>query len=564
MRFILIILASSWVTGAIADPGDSVSGHWRGTDPDGGGYIDVNFSCSGTPTCTGVASGTMQDGGCLNSNPIPPETITLQGLDLSKPGTLSLAMILGNDFRDNQPNPANPIVCIYTPRGTSLTLSFGGSWSGSTGDFNGIVTTPQGTPGIVSAGNFTARLVGASPVFPMTVNQSVTPTTTNASATIQPRSQDVGVNASVYVFAHAPSNLVIGASPTKHVDGLPPIPAKPEDNAIVCVLAQVNSSGQLVAVSASTMQAYLTGVLSSQSQAVQILNNVQTSNVAGAAVYVGYGSSAAAMLSSGIYQTAISVPGGVQCTASLASAPAPESPGALTGLWWNANESGWGIHFTQREADVFAAWYTYDAAGNPKWYVAPQCVGMTGTSGTCTGSLYEVNGPTFFGASFNPSLVNVVTAGSLKLTFQDANNGSLTYTVGTQSRTVPITRQAVGVGTLTPAIDYTDLWYNASESGWGMAMAQQNANIFLAWYVYDATGKPVWYVASNCTVSGSSCSGALYSTKGPPFGPTFPPNQIQVSTAGSVIVSFIDANNAVLSYTVGSVTTFKTITRQLF
>jgi len=132
------------------------------------------------------------------------------------------------------------------------------------------------------------------------------------------------------------------------------------------------------------------------------------------------------------------------------------------------------------------------------------------------------------------------------------------------ARTVSMVRQPVGVGTTTPAVDYSDLWWNPNESGWGMAMAQQNANIFLAWYVYDATGKPVWYVASNCTVSGSSCSGALYSTKGPPFGPTFPPNQITVATAGSVIVSFIDANNAVLSYTVGNVTATKIITRQLF
>jgi hypothetical protein len=174
-----------------------------------------------------------------------------------------------------------------------------------------------------------------------------------------------------------------------------------------------------------------------------------------------------------------------------------------------------------------------------------------------------VNGPTFFGTAFNSSLVNVASAGSLRVAFTDANSGSTTYTVGSFTRTVAITRQPVGVGTVVPAVDYSDLWWNPNESGWGMAMAQQNANIFLAWYVYDASGKPVWYVASNCVVSGSSCSGALYSTTGPPFGPTFS-GPIQVTTAGSVIVSFIDANNAVLSYTVRSVTATKTITRQIF
>jgi hypothetical protein len=82
--------------------------------------------------------------------------------------------------------------------------------------------------------------------------------------------------------------------------------------------------------------------------------------------------------------------------------------------------------------------------------------------------------------------------------------------------------------------------------------------------VYDNTGKPVWYVASNCTVNGSSCAGTLYSTTGPPFGPTFNSSQVTVATAGSVIVSFIDANNAVLSYTVNGTNATKTITRQLF
>ncbi len=567
MRCLLGILASITAFCAIAGPNDTVTGHFRGFDPSSSGFVDYNFSCSGTPTCTGVASGTMQDGGCLNSSPVPPEQIVIQGLDLSKPGTVNVSVTLANDYRDNQPNPANPIVCTYSPRGTAFAVSFSGSWNGSTGTFSGplVVTMPSdGTAGIVT-GNFTASLAtAASPVFPMTVTSNVTATTVSASAAIQPRPQDVGTSASVFVFAQAPSSLVSGASHAKRVES-PGAAAATKDDAIVCVLAQVSPTGQLVAVSASTMQAYVTSVLGSQSQAVQVLNNVPTPNVAGASLFVGYGSSAAAMLSSGVFQTALSVPGPIQCTASLASAPAPTLPGAITGLWWNSNESGWGIHFTQRESNIFAAWYTYDAAGNPKWYVVPNCAGMTGTSGSCTGSLYEVNGPTFFGASFVPiSSSQVTAAGTIHLTFTDANNGSMNYTVGSNTRTVSIARQPVGVGTITPAIDYSDLWWNPNESGWGMAMAQQNANIFLAWYVYDNTGKPVWYVASNCTVSGSSCSGPLYSTAGPPFGPTFDSGQIKVATAGSVIVSFIDANNAVLTYTVGTVTATKTITRQLF
>src|SRR5262249_19920827 len=156
-------------------------------------------------------------------------------------------------------------------------------------------------------------------------------------------------------------------------------------------------------------------------------------------------------------------------------------------------------------------------------------------AGSCTGALYQVTGPTFFGTTFNPSLVNVASEGSLTLTFQNANAGSMTYSLNGSARNVSIVREPIAQGTLAAAVDYTDLWYNPKESGWGMAMAQQNTNVFLAWYVYDTDGAPIWVVAPNCVLNGSSCAGTLYSTTGPPFGPTFDPSQVKVTTAGSVI-----------------------------
>jgi hypothetical protein len=244
------------------------------------------------------------------------------------------------------------------------------------------------------------------------------------------------------------------------------------------------------------------------------------------------------------------------------------APGALTGLWWNAAESGWGIHFTQRRNILFAAWYTYDSAGNPKWYVAASCAmpaGTTGTSGTCTGSLFEVNGPRFFGTPFTPPTASqVTTAGNLSVTFQNANAASMTFTVGAVTRTVPLVRQVFGSGLVPPAVDYTDLWWNPSESGWGIAIAHRFGIVFLAWYVYDGTGKPVWYVVPNCPLSGTACSGDLFRTTGPGFGPTFDPGRVTPFPAGSVTVTFSDANNGTLTYRVNGVESSKPITRQTF
>ena len=240
-------------------------------------------------------------------------------------------------------------------------------------------------------------------------------------------------------------------------------------------------------------------------------------------------------------------------------------PAALSGLFYNPNESGWGINFTQRGSNVFAAWYTYDANGNPKWYVSTCAMngGAVGTTGTCSGALYEVSGPTFFGAAFDASRANPVQNGTLQLTFTDVDHASMTYSgVAGQTRTVQVMRQPLAAGAV-PGVNYTDLWWNTGESGWGMAFTQQAATGFVAWYVYDSTGKPTWYVAT-CSVNGTTCSGNLLQTTGPHWGAAFDPNQVHSTTAGSITVNFTGPNDATINYTVGNVTSSKQVTRQIF
>jgi hypothetical protein len=513
----------------------------------------LTFSCVGTPTCNGVYTIAERLPEC-NQPFSHSGSFSATNLNLSQPGTFNGSLFIANGDVN-----AHSVNGVCSPTYSDATFPYTGTWDGRAGTL-ALVGSEE-----VAIARFTANVSSAPPVFPMAVTASITPTVSSATAVIQPRAQDAGQNVAVFVFAHAPASKVRGA---KRASAASPIAVKLRDEPDPCVLAQVDSGGNLFAVSASTMQAAITGTLSAQGQSVTILNNVATPNVAGATMFVGYGASANAMLGNGVYQGAVTVAGASTCSAALATSATPDSPGALTGLWWNASESGWGIHFTQRRNIVFAAWYTYDAAGNPKWYVAPNCTmpaGTSGTSGTCTGPLYEVNGPRFFGTPFtSPTASQVTTAGNLSITFANANSASMTYTVGSQTRTLPIVRQEFGSGLVPPAVDYTDLWWNPSESGWGMAIAHRFGLVFLAWYVYDATGRPVWYVVPNCPLAGSRCIGAAYRTTGPAFGPTFDPTRVTAFAAGEVTVSFSDANNGTLSYTVNGVSATKPIMRQTF
>ena len=427
-------------------------------------------------------------------------------------------------------------------------------------------TTTYGVAGINAGGRGPTSSVVvtvAAQIFPITPSATVTPTNTNATAQIQPAPRDVGTNASIFVFAHAPLSLLAKSAAKFGSRGAP---VQQLDGPDLCVLAQVDpATGGLVPVTADTMRALITGVLGSQTQLITIINNVPTPVVAGAAFFVGYGPNAGTMLNSGTYQGVVVVNGHVQCTAAVAAPAAPNTPSELSGLWWNSAESGWGIHFTQRRNVIFAAWYTYDAGGIAKWYVST--CNMPGTnaalSGTCTGSVLEVSGPPFFGAAFDPNAVHSLIAGDLQVQFASANAATMTYTVHGVHRSIPITRQPLSSGSSVPAVNYTDLWWNSTESGWGMAMAQQSGVNFLAWYVYDSTGKPTWYVAT-CTMSGSACTGTLFRTTGPAFGPTFDPNAVRADAAGTITVDFTDANNANVTYTVDGVTASKSITRQIF
>jgi hypothetical protein len=547
---------ASWMAGAILVlHGAAIA---AGDVQVSGSHVDsettATFSCSGVPTCTGIYTSVDRYHECNNATFSYTGVFIASGLTLTQPGTFAGTVFLqGGDTNTQVQNG------VCSPVHADITFPYTATWDGRNGVLR--IITQDG----VFDFPFTANVSSAPEVFPMAVTSSITPTVSTATATIQPRSQDAGQNVGIFVFAHAPASKVRGA---KRASAASPIAVKPRDEPDPCVLAQVDSGGNLFAVSSSTMQAAITGTLSAQGQAVSILNNVATPNVAGATMFVGYGANAATMLANGVYEGAVTVPGAATCSATLATSAKADAPGALSGLWWNAAESGWGIHFTQRRNIVFAAWYTYDAGGNPKWYVASNCTmpaGTTGTSGTCAGSLYEVNGPRFFGTTFTPPTASqVTTAGNLSITFQNANAASMTYTVGNQTRTVPIARQEFGSGVVPPAVDYTDLWWNPSESGWGAAIAHRFGIVFVAWYVYDAAGKPVWYVVPNCPLTGSTCTGDLYRTTGPPFGPAFDATRVTAFPAGTVSLRFSDANNATLSYTVDGVTASKTITRQTF
>ena len=112
--------------------------------------------------------------------------------------------------------------------------------------------------------------------------------------------------------------------------------------------------------------------------------------------------------------------------------------------------------------------------------------------------------------------------------------------------------------------DYTDQWWNASESGWGVNFIQQNDVIFATLFVYGTDSAVRWYVAT-LRVSGQAFSGPLLQTTGPYFGnATFNPAAVGVTTVGAMTVAFANQYSGSLTYSVNGVNVTKSIVRQTF
>jgi hypothetical protein len=109
------------------------------------------------------------------------------------------------------------------------------------------------------------------------------------------------------------------------------------------------------------------------------------------------------------------------------------------GWWWNASESGWGLHLTHQGDIVFATWFTYDRTGKATWLTMTATRAAPGTY-SYSGTLYRTTGPAFSAPAFDPAAVTRTPVGTGTLTFTDRDNGSFAYSVDAVSQTKNIAR----------------------------------------------------------------------------------------------------------------------------
>jgi len=232
----------------------------------------------------------------------------------------------------------------------------------------------------------------------------------------------------------------------------------------------------------------------------------------------------------------------------------------ITGLWWNVDESGWGVTLTQQVDIIFVTIFTYDQNGLPIWYVASNC-SVSGPG--CSGELYFVEGGSSLTEPWDDSELEVKSVGNIEFVFSDDDNGRLVFEIEGTSGSKDIIRQVFSPS--SHHARFSSLWWNANESGWGTTVIQQSDISFITSFTFDQYGSPTWYVASSCTVINRSCSGEFYEvTGGSALTDPWDGSNLTVTEVGNVDVSLTGDDEGSLNFLIDGIEGTKDITRQIF
>ena len=241
------------------------------------------------------------------------------------------------------------------------------------------------------------------------------------------------------------------------------------------------------------------------------------------------------MLANGTNRSVVSVPGAASCQ--------PQAP--QTGWWWNPAEAGRGFSLEVRGNNLFFASYLYDASGRSTWYAATGATSLDGA--LFNGRLLAfANGQTLTGAYRAPG--PAVDGGALTLAFNDATHGVLSWPGGS----LPIERFNFAANGLAAAPlaaqPENGWWWNAQEGGRGFFLEWQGPNAFVAGYMYDAVGSPLWYASFATTPDVRAFDGVWTQfANGQTLTGAYRPAAPVSPSVGALGIRFQDAANATLT-----------------
>lgn len=171
---------------------------------------------------------------------------------------------------------------------------------------------------------------------------------------------------------------------------------------------------------------------------------------------------------------------------STASVLRPQS-----GYWWNPVEAGRGFVIERNEANLFLGGFLYDPAGRAIWLAATGELDSTGKYFNGIFDRYSA-GQTLTGA-WKASEKLAGGGGNVRLDFSDSRRAALTWSGGT----LALERFEFAVNGLSAPFladqPESGWWWSPGEDGRGFFLEFQGGVLLVTGYMYDTSGRPVWY-----------------------------------------------------------------------
>ncbi len=200
-----------------------------------------------------------------------------------------------------------------------------------------------------------------------------------------------------------------------------------------------------------------------------------------------------------------------------------------SGLWYNPQRSGHGFDLQYAAGAMAVTWYTYEDDGTPVWY---QAAAPTATAWQGVLNRFTRNAST--------GRVSAEAVGTLRLDAIGARHAMFSWQMGTRSGQEPVT--ALLTSAAPTIADRTGIWYDPSESGWGLSLNSEGDVSGAVVYFYDEQQQPRWVLGA--ASNGSSQNIAMRSFHG--FCPDCTAVPVTSIASGELALNFSGTRNATL------------------
>jgi len=248
-------------------------------------------------------------------------------------------------------------------------------------------------------------------------------------------------------------------------------------------------------------------------------------------------------------------------------------PVNLTAIWYETAAPGYGVNVVHQGSILFLAWYTYGADGKLLWLLT---AATRQPDGSYSGQINTFNGRPFNQINGTQAWTATSVVGNSRVSLGTDGKLDFSYTVNNISQQKRLERLVFTANPPTctfttasriGATNYTDVWWNSTESGWGLSMIHQGDLIFIAWYTYAADGKPMWITGLASRQANGSYTGSLNRpTAGTPFNQitntaatTFPLPEV-----GTFSLSFSNGENVSFNYTLDNIPQTRQLSRYVY